>query len=438
MTAPLTLALTGDSMITRRMARDAAPPSRALFDIVGAADVAFTNIEVVANGFRGHPSSQNGGSHIAAEPFVLDELLAAGFNLFAVGNNHSLDYGIAGLLATMEEMDRRGMIYAGVGHTLDAARLPVYMDCGRGSVGLVACCATFAPGQEAGRQRPDMQGRPGVTPLRVDTVHEVTEAQLASLSAIAAELGTTRQLEQAIQLGFSFPPEPGELPFLGARFRAASRTATRSTPRPDDVAAMSRSVRDARARADVVLFSLHVHDQGDDPEQPADYVQSFARDMIEVGADVVAVHGPHLLRGMELHRGRPIFYSLGNFFAQNELVAKLPADSYSKFRVHQERSAADLYRLRSDGDRRGFGAERRYWESVLPVCAFAQGRLESIVVHPVCLRFGESVHRRGRPRLAQGDVAHGVLERFARLSAQFDVRMDLTDAGAVAVCVAKP
>ncbi len=423
--APLTLALTGDSMITRRMARDADPPTRALFDIIHAADVAFTNVEVVANGFRGHPSSQNGGSHIAAEPFVLDELLAAGFNLFAAGNNHSLDYGIAGLLATMKEMDRRGMTYAGIGHTLDAARLPVYMDSGSGSVGLVACCATLAPGQEAGLQRPDMQGRPGVTPLHIDTVHEVTPAQLVCLRAIAIELGVTRELEQSIQLGFSFPPEPGELSFLGARFRAASQAALRSAPRSDDLAAMARSVRDARARADVVLFSLHVHDQPDDPEQPADHVQSFARQMIEAGADLVTVHGPHLLRGMELYHERPIFYSLGNFFAQNELVARLPADSYHKFRVAQDRSAAELYHLRSDGDRRGFGAERRYWEAVLPVCRFADGRLESITVHPVCLRFGENIHRRGRPRLAIGDTATSVLERFARLSAKFDVRMEV-------------
>jgi poly-gamma-glutamate synthesis protein (capsule biosynthesis protein) len=316
------------------------------------------------------------------------------------------------------------MIYAGIGHTLDAARLPVYMDSGRGSVGLVACCATFAPGQEAGLQRSDMQGRPGVTPLRVDTMHEVTEAQFACLRTIAAELGSTTQLEQSIQLGFSFPPEPGELSFLGAQFRVASRAAIRRTPHPRDVAAMAQSVRDARARADVVLFSLHVHDQTDDPEQPADYVQSFAREMIQAGSDVVAVHGPHLLRGMELYRGRPIFYSLGNLFAQNELVAKLPADSYAKFRVSQERSAAELYHLRSDGDRRGFGAERRYWESILPVCRFADGRLESVIVYPVCLRYGEAVHRRGRPLLAQGEAADAVLARFARLSAQFDVRVE--------------
>ena len=35
--------------------------------------------------------------------------------------------------------------------------------------------------------------------------------------------------------------------------------------------------------------------------------------MIEAGADVVTGHGPHVLRGIEIHRDKPILYSLGNF-----------------------------------------------------------------------------------------------------------------------------
>ena len=35
--------------------------------------------------------------------------------------------------------------------------------------------------------------------------------------------------------------------------------------------------------------------------------------MIDAGADAVIGHGPHVLRGIEFYRGRPIAYSLGNF-----------------------------------------------------------------------------------------------------------------------------
>ncbi len=421
----LRLALTGDSMITRRLPRDGDAATRALFGLIAGSDVAFTNIELVPNGFRGDPSAQNGGSHIAAEPFVLDELLAAGFNLFNAGNNHSLDYGIAGLLATIEELDRRGMVYAGVGHTLEAARMPVYLDRAGGSVALLACCSTFAQGQEAGAQRPDAQGRPGITPLRFDTTYEIPSDQLAMLRNIAEGLGLERQRLESIQLGFGFPPaDPAALPFLGATFRAAAAPAIRRTARVADVEAMAKWVRDARDRADVVIFSLHSHEQDDDPEAPPDFIRDMARCMIDAGADVVVGHGPHLLRGMEFHRGRPIFYSLGNLIAQNELVARLPADSYDRFKIAPDATPAVLYRQRTQGGQRGFPADRRYWESVLPCLTFVDGRLADITIDAVSLGFGEPTHRRGRPRLAAGEEASGILHRFADLSRRCGTSMD--------------
>ena len=59
-------------------------------------------------------------------------------------------------------------------------------------------------------------------------------------------------------------------------------------------------------------------------EVPAEFIGAFARAMIDAGADLVVGHGPHLLRGLELYKGKPIFYSLGNFIGQNELVAEDP------------------------------------------------------------------------------------------------------------------
>ena len=47
-------------------------------------------------------------------------------------------------------------------------------------------------------------------------------------------------------------------------------------------------------------------------EQRGD-VALFARSMVEAGADLVFGHGPHVPRGIEIHRERLIAYSLGNF-----------------------------------------------------------------------------------------------------------------------------
>jgi capsule synthesis protein PGA_cap len=47
--------------------------------------------------------------------------------------------------------------------------------------------------------------------------------------------------------------------------------------------------------------------------EPRGDLRRWARAVIDAGADAVVGHGPHVLRGMELYRGRLIAYSLGNF-----------------------------------------------------------------------------------------------------------------------------
>ena len=107
--------------------------------------------------------------------------------------------------------------------------------------------------------------------------------------------------------------------------------------------------------------------------------------MIDAGADLVAGHGPHLLRGMELYKGKPIFYSLGNFLGQNELVAKIPADGYERFRADPELKPGQVYQQRTNNDQGGFPADRRYWESVVPVLTWEGRELRGIELVPISL-----------------------------------------------------
>lgn len=46
---------------------------------------------------------------------------------------------------------------------------------------------------------------------------------------------------------------------------------------------------------------------------PAPYIQQTYRQLVEAGAAAVIAHHPHVPRGMEVYRGAPILYSLGNF-----------------------------------------------------------------------------------------------------------------------------
>jgi poly-gamma-glutamate capsule biosynthesis protein CapA/YwtB (metallophosphatase superfamily) len=430
----LRLALTGDSMITRNAVGSRDESVAGLVALIRGADVAFTNLEVLPNDFRGYPAVESGGTHLAANRSVLAHLTDMGFDLFSCANNHALDYSIEGLLSIIEVLEEKGVAFAGIGRTLAEARMPVYLDHEGGSVAMVSCCSTFAKGQSAGEQRPEIQGRPGLNPLRFDVTYEVTEEQLETLREIADALGLERQRREWIQLGFAFPPkDPSVFPLadtnlrsaglLNARFRAADRPAIKTVPNTQDMEEILRWTREARLRADVVLVSLHAHEQEATLEDPAGFVRDFARRAVEEGADIVVGHGPHLLRGVEIHRGKLIFYSLGNFIAQNELVHKLPADSYEYFEVEPNKTPAELFQIRHDYDKKGFPADKRFWQTVVPVCDFEDGRLRRVEAVPVTLDHGRPVHLRGRPRLADEEEAEEILGRFTGLSEAFGTRV---------------
>lgn len=420
------LLLSGDSMITRRPTLTRDPATEGLRALIQDADLAFTNLEVLPNDFRGYGAAECGGTHLAAHSWVVDELMDMGFDLVSAATNHALDYSIEGLLATIAVLEQKGLPFAGIGRNLAEARMPTYLDHPAGTLALVSCCSTFARGQEAADQRPDLAGRPGLNPLRYDRVYEVTAPHLAALREVAEALGLERQRQEIIQLGFGFPPDaPDIFPFLGQNFRAAERAAVSLTPKSTDLDAIASWVREARGRSDLVVVSVHAHEEGADREQPAAFLPFVAHRLVDEGADLVVGHGPHLLRGMEIYRGKPIFYSLGNFIAQNDLVYKVPADAYLRYRVDPSSTPGQLFASRNGQGTRGFAADSRYWQSVLPICRFSGRELQEIELVPVTLGHGQSVVHRGQPRLAGDDEAAGILARFAALSEPFGTRLVL-------------
>ena len=425
---PLRLALTGDSILQRPLLARTDPALQPLCDLIRGADVAFTNLEVLANDYRGDPAVESGGSHFGAPAWVLDELAETGFGLFATATNHCGDYGISGLLHTIDALDARRLSHAGIGRHLEDARRPAYHGHPAGTVALLSCCTTFAKGQEAGAQSADMQGRPGLNPLRFDTVYEVTGPQLAALKEIAEQVGLEPLRQQTLKAGFGFPPDdPAVFPVGNLHFREGARPGLRTRAKDKDVDAILRWVREARGLADVVMVSIHTHEQGATKETPPEFLPPVARAFLDAGADLVACHGPHLLRGLEIVDGKPIFYSLGNFIGQNELVPKIPADGYERFRADPTLTPGAVYRHRSKDDAAGFPADRRYWESVLPILTFAGGALAGMSIHPISLGLGEPRHLRGRPRLARSVEAAAILARFAALSRPFGTELAVRD-----------
>lgn len=91
-----------------------------------------------------------------------------------------------------------------------------------------------------------------------------------------------------------------------------------------DKAEVDSMVSKYRKNSDVLIVSFHGGAEGTAyqhvPRKTEYYVgeergnvYEFAHHCIDLGADIVIGHGPHVPRGMELYKGHLIAYSLGNF-----------------------------------------------------------------------------------------------------------------------------
>lgn len=411
------ISLTGDSIIMRRGLLTNLPGSDELHELLQDSDVAFTNLECLPGNYVGYPTKESGGAHFGCRDEMLDELTNFGFNLFSAANNHSLNYGVTGLLEVIRQMRTRSLAFSGVGEHLDRAQQPVYLDTKNGSVGLLSYSATFASGHEASAQRPDLQGRPGLNPLAFETRYELDESSYTALHKIAEELGLEDRRRREIKLGFEFPPaDSSDLPFLNGTFTPSTNNRITTKCSVETTENLEKWVPEAKRRSDIVIVSIHSHEQGTQLTDPADFAVEFAHKAIDLGADIIVGHGPHFLRPLEIYRGKPIFYSLGNFIGQNELVEQLPSDSYSTFRIPGTQTPSQIFDKRTELDTKGFPSEPRYWRTIIPVAHFEEDALESIEIYPVTLDLGQKPQGRGRPRLAQGEEAASILHDFLALS----------------------
>lgn len=96
-----------------------------------------------------------------------------------------------------------------------------------------------------------------------------------------------------------------------------------------------------------------------------------------------------------------------------------------------EATPADFYDARSGREHldewKGFGEEPFRWRNAVATVTFKAKQLEEIRLYPIDLGFKRPRSQRGRPVLAQGEVAHRVLDLFQRLSLPFGTRVDIQE-----------
>lgn len=430
-----TLALTGDTIITRQLEPYDEPNFLALVELLRGADAAFTNLELNLHDYEMPPASQSGGIHLRGAPAMADALAWLGINLASTANNHSLDWGEAGMFATQDALDAADIVYAGTGASERIAREARFLETRSARIALIATTSTYPAFMRAGSALEDHLPRPGVSVLRHQVWHELDANRFDTLKETAEALGlfTTQDGRRLVPENRPGAFEPSvllaedRLRLLGREFRRGTQLRTSSMANPRDIQAIAQRVTDAGRQADLVVVSVHAHETDSRRDEVPAFLREFAHAMIDAGADVVVGHGPHVLRGIEIYQGRPVFYSLGNFIFQNETTQRLPAENFGLLGLDGVTDVGVFNDIRGEHPLYSFQDKLGYWESVVALPMWRDGQLHSIELHPISLGPGQPRSVRGRPLLATAEDGQRIIESLAELSKPFGTTVHWED-----------
>lgn len=325
----LTLAFTGDVMLGR-LVNDRLKdmqPEEVWGDVLphlAQADLRIVNLECALTNHLNPWTRSEKMFHFRADPMAVRVLQAARIDACALANNHILDYEERGLLDTLRMLNATGIRHAGAGANTAEAAAPAMLE----AMSL----------EEA-----------GAAPCRV---------ALLSFTDNEPDFAATDEHPGTNYLEVSL--------------------------REETLARIANGIAQARAQgAELVVFSNHWG--ANFVERPAQLFRSFARRVIELGADIYHGHSAHICQGIEIHRGKPILYDTGNFI-----------DDYA---VHPL--------LRNN-------------RSCLFKVMFDDGKLSRIELLPVSLNVAHVT-------LARGEEFAAICERMEMLCAEFGTKLTRRD-----------
>lgn len=290
-----------------------------------------------------------------SRPENLAGAVNAGVDFVSLANNHTMDYMVEGLLESVSHVEEAGLAWTGSGLDSRRASRPAWLSHDGLAVGHLAMSDrtgnynNYQPFLDAGASRPgfllwDRGGSLALIPP-LAAVADVTVLQVHSGNEYSAQptLATT-----AVTPG---PPDEDQ-----------------GCLRPTDGAALAADEGlPFNPDREPLLWNRELL-----PDQSE---RSIRQEAVDLGADLVITHHPHIVQGFEVHGGGLIAHSLGNF-------------------------VMDLSYLET-------------MSSVLLEVEVEDGALTEALVRPVFID-------RDVPRVARGEVARGILSHLTRLSLPFD------------------
>jgi poly-gamma-glutamate synthesis protein (capsule biosynthesis protein) len=212
---------------------------------------------------------------------MADVLKKAGIDFVSLANNHSQDYGWEALSDTMARLKKKGIGFSGAGKNLEEARKPALVEKGGLTIGLLSYTANVNTpfGFKASEERE------GLAPVRISP--------------------------------FFLPDHTNQ----------------------EDIEAMRSDIEKWKTRVDFLAVSFHWGISEGGTHTVSLHQEVIGRHAVDAGADLVLGHHAHAIQPVEIYRGKPICYGLGNFvFALEEGFPRetmLFQCRFSRHKVHE-------------------------------------------------------------------------------------------------------
>lgn len=239
-------------------------PFHRVAPLLSSFDFTVANLEGNLSDSLPQPADAHSFSFVSS-PAMLEGFALAGIDAVTLANNHTVwnseNWGLQGLLDTVDALESFGLPYFGAGRDLATARAPWTVESGGVRVAFLGIDGVTA----------NYEAEPG-TPNGV----------------LDFDAGATGD-------------RPGTNPYLGWQVA-------------EDIAA-------ATANADVVIPYFHFG--AEYVAVPPDWAVAAAHLAIDAGATMVVSNHPHVVQGMEIYGGRPIVYSPGNFILDQMWAAEV-------------------------------------------------------------------------------------------------------------------
>jgi hypothetical protein len=309
---------------------------------------------------------------LGGDPKFLDPLSRVGFNVATLAHNHIFDFGRPGIEDMIVALKAQGIATAGAGLNIAEARMPAVIERKGRKVGVLSYNCVGP------RESWATINKPGAAYVYTLTHYDLTHAS------------------------------PGGPP---------SKVYTLVDP--DSQAAMIADIERLRPLVDVLIVALHKGIVHMPVKLPA-YERQLAKAAIDAGADIIVSHHAHILRGVEVYKGKPIFHGLGNFAILSKGFDYIPGEPGSEERAVWAKRRKEIFGFEPDTDYPNYPFHPESKQTMIAACDVDEAGKVTAGFYPCWIKADAEVELLGNDERGHNVAAYvEKITREAGLSATF-------------------